>query len=306
MGAAEGYRLCPACGAGEPITAGAPVFPVGFRCAACGHDVETRDGVPAYAPALADTLTGMDPATFKTLFEIEARHFWFRSRARLILGLIERHFPDSRRFLEIGCGNGAVIERIAAARPLERVAGSELHTSALTFARRRLGLGPELVQMDARAIPARAAFDLIGAFDVLEHIEDDRGVLAQMHAALAPGGGVIVTVPQHPSLWSAADDIAYHVRRYQRGEMETKLTEAGFQVVRSTSYTALLLPLFMLSRLRLGKKPATADEFAASEFHLSAPVNAVLYAITSAEVALTLRGISWPAGGSRVVVAKRA
>jgi SAM-dependent methyltransferase len=305
MAVAPAQRRCLACGHTTPIAAGEPVFPIGARCEACGHEVAQRDGVPLYAPELADTLTGMDPASFQVLFEVEARHFWFRSRARLIIGMIDQLFPQARRFLEIGCGKAAVLEAIAGARRYERVAGSELHTAALAFARQRMGAGPELVQMDARAIPARSAFDLIGAFDVLEHIEDDQAVLREIHAALVPGGGVIVTVPQHPRLWSAADDIAFHVRRYRRGEMEQKLTAAGFRVVRSTSYTALLLPLFALSRLVRKTKPKTTDEFAAAEFHISAPVNAVLHAITALEVSLTLAGVSWPAGGSRVVVAVR-
>jgi SAM-dependent methyltransferase len=266
--------------------------------------VTVRDGFPTYAPALADTMTGMDPASFQMLFDIEERHFWFVARARLIVGLIGTYFPQARRFLEIGCGNAAVLDRIGRAKPYDRLAGSELHTSALSFARQRLGPDPELVQMDARAIPAVGAFDLIGAFDVLEHIAEDEVVLRQMHQALVPGGGVIVTVPQHPALWSAADDLAFHVRRYRRGEMETKLNAAGFRVVRSTSFTALLLPLFALSRL--AKRKATSmQEFTEQEFKISPIVNSILLAATQLEVSMTLAGVSWPAGGSRVVVAVR-
>lgn len=71
-------------------------------------------------------------------------------------------------------------------------------------------------QMDARAIPAEAVFDLIGAFDVIEHIEEDEAALAAIHRALAPGGVAIIAVPQHPWLWSEADDVAHHARRYSR------------------------------------------------------------------------------------------
>jgi SAM-dependent methyltransferase len=261
--------------------------------------------VVGFAPDLADTLTGMDPASFAALWEVEAVHFWFRTRARLFAGLIRRYFPHARSFLEIGCGNGAVIGKLAKERVWERLAGSELHPSALGYARQRLGPDVELVQMDARAIPARNAFDLVGAFDVLEHIAEDKDVLREMFAVTAPGGGVIVAVPQHPFLWSVADDIAFHVRRYRQGEMETKLADAGFEVLRSTSFTSLLFPMMAASRFLSSSRQRDKDEMMKAEFHLSPLLNRVLGAITDVEVTLTLAGLSWPAGGSRVVLARR-
>ena len=69
-------------------------------------------------------------------------------------------------------------------------------------------------QMDARHIPFRDHFDAIGAFDVLEHIEDDVAVIEEVGRALRPDGMFVMTVPQHPALWSPQDDHAYHVRRY--------------------------------------------------------------------------------------------
>jgi len=70
--------------------------------------------------------------------------------------------------------------------------------------------------MDARALPARNALDLVGAFDVIEHIVEDEAVLREVHAVLVNGGGFIAAVPQHPFLWSDLDDISGHVRRYTR------------------------------------------------------------------------------------------
>ena len=71
-----------------------------------------------------------------------------------------------------------------------------------------------------------------------------------IRAATQTGGGTIIAVPQHPWLWSRADDIAYHQRRYRRGELEAKLRRNGFEVLFSSSFTALLLPLMAASRLR--------------------------------------------------------
>jgi SAM-dependent methyltransferase len=257
-----------------------------------------------FAPELADTISGMDPRSFDALSEVEAEHFWFVARNELIVGLANKFFPEARSFLEVGCGNGAVLRAVAQSRPWRRLVGSELHPSGLAHARQRLPAAVEFVQMDARNIPAVGVFDLTGAFDVIEHIEDDEGVLRGMRAATQTGGGIIVAVPQHPWLWSRADDIAYHQRRYRRGELEDKLRRNGFEVLFSTSYTSVLLPLMVASRL--ASRGDDNNDGVAREFTLDPRINGPLTAILRAEIRMTLAGWRWPAGGSRVVVGRAA
>jgi SAM-dependent methyltransferase len=295
-------RRCLSCNAVEPVVANEPVWPLGWRCSACGHVVEQCEGISMFAPELADTISGMDPKNFDELAELEAGYFWFVTRNELIVGLANKYFPDARRFLEVGCGTGAVLRGLAASRRWQRLVGSELHPAGLAHARRRLPSDVEFVQMDARQIPAAGVFDLTGAFDVIEHIADDEGVLRGMRAATQPGGGIIVAVPQHPWLWSRADDIAHHERRYRRGELEAKLLRNGFEVLFSSSFTALLLPLMAASRLMEGGNEQEGDGF--REFRLNRHVNDAFTAILRAEVRMTLAGWKWPAGGSRIVVGR--
>jgi SAM-dependent methyltransferase len=191
-----------------------------------------------HAPTLADTDAGYDRNAFAFLAAREAGHFWFEPRNRLLLGLAQRYFPRVARYLEIGCGTGFVLAAFARTLPYSCFTGAELHSSGLGVARDRLGNAAELVQMDARAIPARGALDLIGAFDVLEHIEEDEIVIGQVFAALTGGGGFLATVPQHRFLWSTADEAAHHVRRYRPGELEAKLRRSGFEILFSSSYNA--------------------------------------------------------------------
>lgn len=300
-------RLCPACGAPEEIRVGDPIWPSGHACPGCGRALPSEDGVPLLAPELADTITGFDPASFSSLETMEEGHFWFEPRNRLLGELLVRHFPHADDVLELGCGTGFVLDEIARRLKPKRLIGSELHPRGLAIARRRLGGKAAYVQMDARRIEARAAFDVIGAFDVLEHIDEDEDVIRAMHGALRPGGGVLVAVPQHPALWSGADEVACHARRYRRGELERKLGRNGFRVIFSGSYCALTLPLMVASRWgervrRRGRGAAQASEIEARPGKV---LNACLRALLDLEVATTLAGLRYPAGGSRVVAAMR-
>lgn len=298
----EARRYCPTCAAYEAISPEEPVWPVGWRCRACGQETEQRSGISVLAPELADKISGFDPESFSVLADIEAGHFWFVPRYRLIVGLADKFFPDARRLLEIGCGNGAVLRALTSSRRWDRAVGTDLHPTGLARARERMPRNVEFVQMNALAIPAVAAFDLVGAFDVVEHVGDDEGVLRAVRRVLKTGGGAIISVPQHPWLWSRADEIAHHQRRYQRGELEAKLRRNGFECLSSMSYTATLLPLLLASRLKARFMPSSGD--LDREVAPNPAVNAILRAILQAEVRLALAGMRWPAGGSRVVVAR--
>ena len=257
-----------------------------------------EEGGAVAAPATA-THEGFDEQFFALLEEIEPRSFWFRSRNRIVAWALETYFPEARSLLEVGCGTGFVLAGLREAFPGLALTGGELFPSALEIARRRLP-DVSLLQMDGRAIPFRAAFDVVGAFDVLEHVAEDEAVLAEMFEAARPGGGLLLTVPQHPWLWSAFDDFARHERRYTRRELQEKVTRAGFRIRRATSFVSLLLPALWLSRLRQRRSPDPATDFRAG-----VRLDRALERVMDAERALVARGLSFPAGGSLLVVAER-
>lgn len=245
---------------------------------------------------------GYDRDLFSRIAELEPTSWWFRSRNRLIERSVARCFPGARRVLEVGCGTGYTYGALTAALPEAHVVGTELYEEGLKIARRRLP-GAELRALDLRAMPYEEAYDLVAAFDVLEHIDDDRGALAALRRALVPGGGLIVTVPQHPFLWSAADTYAHHERRYRRGELVERVGAAGFRVERVTSFVTLLAPLMVLSRLR-GRLGAPFDPLA--EFEIPRPLDRVFERIALAEQRVIAAGVSLPFGGSLLLVARRA
>jgi SAM-dependent methyltransferase len=295
-------RRCLVCNAIETIAIDEPVWPLGWKCPECGHVTSHVDGIQMFSPKLADTVSGFNPKAFDTLSEIEGLHFWFVARNELIVGLANKFFPDARKFLEIGCGNGAVLRALFSSRSWDLMVGSELHPSGLRHARNRLPHGIEFVQMDASEIPAVGAFDLTGAFDVIEHIAEDEAVLRGLRSATQIGGGTIISVPQHPWLWSTADEAAHHRRRYKVGELETKLRRNGFEILFSSSFTALLLPLMVASRVK-AKSEKAEDRFD-REFAIHPRLNSLFTAVLRREIHMTLAGLRWPLGGSRVVVAR--
>ena len=286
-------RLCSACGR----TLDGP----GWTCGACGHAPPCVDGIAVLSSLPADSVAGFDEDFFAPLERVESGSFWFRARNVLILRALARHAAEAKRFLEVGCGTGFVLAAIRERFPALDLTGSEAFVRGLKVAHRRLP-GLELLQLDARSLPFREHFDAIGAFDVLEHIAEDEAVLAQFHAALRPGGVLLLTVPQHPFLWSGVDVLARHQRRYRRKELLGKLRRAGFGIRQATSFVTLLLPVLLLSRLRHGR---TGGDRSGAELSLPPFLDAVLGGVMALERGILRTGLSLPAGGSLLVVADK-
>jgi SAM-dependent methyltransferase len=284
-------KLCLACGQSFD----APEW----RCPACGNAPEWRNGFLAFSPEVAEA-EAFRAEFFAHLIALEGGSFWFHSRNRLIAWALRTYFPDARDLFEVGCGTGFVLSEIRRVFPALSIAGSDLYTEGLGFAAMRLP-GVPLYQMDATRIPFADAFDVVCSFDVLEHIDEDEAVLAGMCRAVRPRGGLLLTVPQHAFLWSGVDDYSLHKRRYARQELVAKVRRAGFDVIRTTSFVSLLLPLLLLSRyLRRG---AEIDPHA--EFRLSRPTSAVLGGVMTLERTLIAAGLSFPVGGSLLLVGRR-
>jgi SAM-dependent methyltransferase len=255
----------------------------------------------SFAPELLEDSSFFEDSFFEPLSKIEAGSFWFVGRNRLLQWALARYFPAFSSFLEIGCGTGFVLAGVRERFPGRRLVGSEILPSSFAIARGRLP-GVELVQMDARRIPYENEFDVVGAFDVIEHIDEDADVLEQMARAATPGGGVLITVPQHRFLWSKWDDHAHHRRRYQRRDLTEKARRAGLRVERVTSFVSLLMPLMLASRLRR-TAPAEFDPLA--EHRIGRTANALLSAVMTVERAAIRLGLSFPAGGSLLLVARK-
>lgn len=268
-----------------------------------------RDGIRCYARDLAFQNDDYPQEAFSILFDLEKDNFWFNSRNRMIKQLIEKKVSINKTsFLEIGCGTGYVLNNIAENFPDMKLTGSEIYLEGIKFAKKRVS-NAEFVQLDATKMPFSNKFDAIGAFDVLEHIEDDKEVMKGVYKALKKDGYFFITVPQHKFLWSINDEIAFHKRRYTRKEMTTKLINAGFEINFVSSFVFTLFPLMTLSRLFKGSnKENITNEVIVREIkklRVGKFTNKVFTYLMKIDEYLIKQNISLPFGGSLVVVAKK-
>jgi len=266
------------------------------------------DGFRCYAPELAFASSDYPAEGFAATARIEAGSFWVQSRNRVLRGVIERFTDRSRRLamLEIGCGIGGVVAELRRLDHLQ-LTGSELSIEGLRYARARFP-DVDFIQLDATAVPFRADFDVIGAFDVLEHIEADEQVMRGVHDALRPDGLFIITVPQYPWMWSALDESVCHKRRYRRSELLRKLRDNGFHVLFCSSFVTALFPAMAASRL-LGRGKSghgSGEEALAAQLTLPPLVNRVFDWIMRLDELALRAGVSLPFGGSLLAVARKS
>lgn len=254
-----------------------------------------------------------DPVFFKALFAVEDRHFWFRARNRVLAAVIQQlvtELPPGFRALEVGCGTGNTLRILEQECQSAMVVGIDLFSEGLSFARQRVNC--PLVQGDVQQPPFQTPFEIIGLFDVLEHLPEDRQVLQSLHTMLAPRGKLIVTVPAHPSLWSYFDEASCHYRRYTFSELANKLTESGYKLTYITQYMASIFPLVWVGRrlAELAKSLQLTSEHSSSarareELRIRPVVNEVLAWLLSQEVHCIIRRCKLPIGTSLLAVAEK-
>jgi SAM-dependent methyltransferase len=159
-------------------------------------------------------------------------HAWLRYDAvrRLLAS------SDARTVLEIGVGLGSV--GVLLAKRFDYT-GIDLDERSITSARdkfARHGLDPGCLLQGGLEVVHGRVFDLVCAFEVLEHFEDENATVAEWRPFVAPGGAILVSMPAGPARFGKADEKAGHFRRYTRRDAERVLTQGGFTQVRVLNY----------------------------------------------------------------------
>jgi SAM-dependent methyltransferase len=252
---------------------------------------------------------GYEPLFFDRLASIEDHHFWFRFRNRLLVSIaqeVTKSLAPGFHILEAGCGNGNVLRFLTGTLQRGVVVGIDLFDEGLRLARRRSTA--HLVRGDVHAPPFRCRFDVIGAFDVIEHLQDDCQPLRDFHHLLAEHGVLLLTVPAHLSLWSHFDEAAGHCRRYSRKQLEVILAECGFRVDYITEFMMILYPVLWLARRLSGwrRKSGAATVDSLPDLRVFPVLNHLLLLLLYWELPLLRRQVRIPLGSSLLVIARRA
>ena len=265
------------------------------------------DGIKCYSPEEANRYADYPDDGFDVTDKLEEGSFWVRSRNRLLKKIINNYSLqfNNARVLEIGCGTGAFIREIVQNRNL-RITGSEIYLKGLLYAKKKLP-NVEFIQFDARQGKLAEKFDIIAAFDVIEHIDDDISAISNVYQMVSDGGYFIVTVPQYMFLWSRLDEIVKHKRRYSKNELLIKLQRQGFAINFCSSFLFVLFPLMLISRMLDRQKNAVDSsemEFE-NRVKFSKALNWIFDKLMRIDEVLIERRMSLPFGGSLVVVAQK-
>lgn len=228
----------------------------------------------------------------------EDRHWWYQGRRTVLERTIERLvLPAGAQILDAGCGSGRNMVDLARHG---KVTGVELSETSVELARAR-GAGEVLAGSVMDMGFDDATFDLAVSLDVIEHLQDDVGALAELRRVTKPGGALLVTVPAYQWLWSGHDEINHHHRRYNRRTLLAAAQGGGWHLERSTHFNSLLLPVAIALRALERFKPSTTK----SSLDLwvpPAPLNWGLRQPLNLEAAVIGRGGSIPIGLSLLAV----
>jgi SAM-dependent methyltransferase len=223
---------------------------------------------------------GVQDAEIRKLVELEDRNWWYRERRILLSRELDR-IGRPGFALDIGAAGGGNT-RVLLTRGWRSVA-LEYGAEGAAVARNR---GLDVIRGDARHLPlATGSADLVIALDVLEHIEDDARVAAEIHRVLRPGGTLFATVPCDMRLWSPHDVAVGHVRRYTRDTLSAVVTGAGLHIDSLWSWNVLLRPVVAVRRRRMSDSTGSELE------ELPGLVNACLKAIAAVERYLPVKSL---------------
>lgn len=240
----------------------------------------------------------MERAAYEAMASLEGRHWWFVGRRAILSDVMARLAGKTPlKILEVGCGTGGNLEMLSNFGPVTGVepdeaarAVSSSRSSAVVIDGRLpdgLGLSPK-------------TFDVLAAFDVLEHLDDDTGGLKAAAACLKPGGRAILTVPAFPSLWSYHDELHHHKRRYTRSQFEALVRSAGFEIDHLSYFNmSLFLPAVLVRMIKRRLPGSSGDVDVVPPGFL----NTVLTSIFAFE-RFVLRFTSLPFGLSLIAVAR--
>jgi SAM-dependent methyltransferase len=239
----------------------------------------------------------MDRAAFDLLAAAERDHWWFRGRRDVIAAAIAHTRPPAHAtLLDAGCGSGGNLEllaRFGTVHAFECDADARKAATSRGICNVAAGALPDAVPFDSQQ------FDIVGLFDVLEHLSQPIESLTALAQRLTPRGAIVLTVPAIPALWGPHDAHHQHARRYTGRLLREHLMRAGLRAHYVTHFNTVLLPIAIVQRLR-----ERITGYSAANLMPGAGLNAALYRAFRSELRVLPRH-SLPVGLSLLAIAQR-
>lgn len=196
----------------------------------------------------------MERVVYDKMAELDQKHWWYRARREILAALIRRLVrpPSGAKILEIGCGTGHNLAMLGEFGPVDAL---ELDRKARAVAEQRLGRSVMSAPLPQLAGVPERQYDMIGAFDVIEHIADDQAAVEAIAKRLKPRGKFMMTVPAHQWMWSAHDAVNHHQRRYSKRSLARLIDQSPLKLEAIGYFNSLLFPLAVAKRLASRKSP---------------------------------------------------
>jgi SAM-dependent methyltransferase len=227
----------------------------------------------------------------------QPEYWWYRARAELLRAAVGRFVGEPRRVLDVGSADGPSIGWL-------RGRGQQV---SLDIDPRGLDTGG--VCGSALALPfADESFDVVAAFDVIEHCDPESAVVSELARVLTPEGRMLISVPAYTWVWTRFDELSGHYRRYTRRRAIEAVRAAGLTVDRATYVFMSVFPIFAVDRLRTRVRERVTDGAGpdvATLPRVSSTVERTLMALSRLDQRL-LQRFDLPFGSSVVVAATKA
>jgi SAM-dependent methyltransferase len=236
-------------------------------------------------------------------------HFLDVCTRRALLDAVIDAVPANGVLLDAGCSTGYLLQDARCALPRATLIGVDLVPAGLRRAHESVP-DARLLLADVCDLPLLdGVADAAVSANLLEHVPDDDGALAELHRALRPGGMAAIVVPAGPGTYDYYDRYLDHERRYGRRELANKARDVGFEVVRDAYLGSLIYPVFWAVKKRNRRahpNPSPAETRALVERDIARTTDSRLGALTTRiERALLDRGIVVPFGIRSFTVLRR-
>ena len=233
---------------------------------------------------------------------LEKEHWWFVVRQQIILYFLRKRVSGNRlKILNIGAAGGASSKWLGEFGEVLSLESDPLFLEHLQKT------GVPATQALVESMPFEDnQFDLVCAFDVIEHVREDALALKEMQRVCKIGGIICLTVPAFQQLWSQHDFVNQHFRRYTKATLLKAVRAATSLRVLETKYfnAVLFAPIFIARKFSnlLGNKGTKQSDF--TRFKSAGPTNCILKAIFRSELFLLPR-INFPFGVSLVCLLQK-